>query len=317
MFNVMVTAGDNLWEAGAYVWDRSRIFVFTDQAIKDQFKALEQQDLEQLLSFPTLFMYERNVEGQPRVGVLKQIQRRGTEFRVIYEFDETVPPFTYEQIQELEWELQLQRYEFTRSHWAVKQGDLYQILHGAGIVQAAPPRPIEEQPANVEVKTNKVFLVHGRDEAAQHKVARFLENSVQVGVVILSERPNAGRHLLTKFEEEAKGADYAVVLMTGDDLAYLRPALLPHGQDRQPESLRARQNVIFELGFFLGKFGQDRVCVLQVPNVERPSDYDGVVYIPFDDQDGWQRKLVTELHKANIVVSSHWWQADVEKQDDE
>ncbi|HEV2605641.1 MAG TPA: nucleotide-binding protein [Microvirga sp.] len=314
MFNVMVTAGDNAWEEGVYVWDRSRILEHTDDAIREPLKGLSAEALEELAKLPTLFMYERHAEGTPRVGAIKRVQQRGSEIRVIFEFDDTVGPLSLEQIEALQWDLGLAEFEFTRTHWAVKQGDLYAILRGAGYLPeavaavAAAPAAGAEPPPAVDVTPAKVFLVHGRDEAAKHAVARFLERRVGLDVIILSERPNRGRSILTKFQEEADGASFAVVLMTPDDLGHLRPGLMPAGAAAPAPQPRPRQNVIFELGFFIGQLGVDRVCALVPPGVERPSDYDGIVYVPLDDQDGWQKKLVTELHAANVPVSATWWQ---------
>jgi len=179
---------------------------------------------------------------------------------------------------------------------------------GAAVEAGAGVEPEPAAPA-VEVTPAKVFLVHGRDEGAKHAVARFLERRVGVDVVILSERPNRGRSILTKFREEADGAAFAVILLTGDDLGHLRPELVPVGEGAPVAVRRPRQNVLFEMGFFIGQLGVERVCALVAPGVERPSDYDGVVYVPLDDQDGWQRRLVTELHAAEVPVSATWWQA--------
>lgn len=314
MYNVMVTAGDNAWEEGVYVWDRTRMLEYTEDAIRDVLKALTPDALEELAKLPTLFMYEQHAEGTPRLGTIKRIQQRGSEFRVIFEFDEDVPALSLEQIAAAKWDLQLADFEFSRTHWAVKEGDLYAILRQQGLIPDAAPEALaapaepEAAPA-VDVVPAKIFLVHGRDEAAKHAVARFLETRVGLGVVILSERPNQGRSILTKFQEEAEGAAYAVILMTPDDVGQLRPGLLPAGVAPTDPAPRPRQNVIFEMGFFIGQLGADRVCALVPPNVERPSDYDGIVYVPFDDQEGWQRKLVTELHAANVPVSPTWWQA--------
>jgi predicted nucleotide-binding protein len=315
MFNVMVTASDNAWEEGAYVWDRTRVLEHTNDAIREPLQALTGPILEELAKLPTLFMYEQSAEGTPRVGFIRRIQQRGSEIRVIFEFDEVVQPLTTDVILDLRWDLQLNDFEFSRTHWAVKDGDLMAILRAHGL--AAPEGPLPElqpepEPAPapaVEVTPAKVFLVHGRNEAAKHSVARFLERRVGLDVVILSERPNRGRSILTKFQEEAGGAAFAVVLMTGDDLGHLRPDMLAAGEQQAAPAPRPRQNVLFEMGFFIGQLGVDRVCALVSPGIERPSDYDGVVYVPFDDQDGWQRKLVTELHAANVPVSATWWQA--------
>jgi predicted nucleotide-binding protein len=121
-------------------------------------------------------------------------------------------------------------------------------------------------------------------------VARLLER-MGFEAVILHERANKGRSLITKFSEEAAGIGYAVVLMTPDDVGG------KVGDDQRP---RARQNVIFELGFFIGALGPERVAAIVAGDVERPSDYDGVVYIPFDAD--WKARLVRELEAAGFEV---------------
>src|SRR5439155_364495 len=109
-----------------------------------------------------------------------------------------------------------------------------------------------------------------RAEAERHELVRVLERATSRNVVVLHEQPNAGRTLIEKFEAHARAAAYAVVLLTGDDEAGSISG------ERRP---RGRQNVIFELGFFFGKLGRERVTVLVQPGVERPSDVEGLVYI--------------------------------------
>jgi len=138
---------------------------------------------------------------------------------------------------------------------------------------------------------SKVFVVHGHDGEPREAVARFLER-LGFEAIILHERPNKGRTIITKFREEAAGVGFAVVLMTPDDLGRAEKAHL------QP---RARQNVVFELGFFIGALGPERVAALVKGNVERPSDFDGVVYISLDDSD-WQRRLGEELDAAGYGI---------------
>lgn len=140
------------------------------------------------------------------------------------------------------------------------------------------------------VDSRKVFVVHGRDSASKTEVARFLER-LELVPIILHERPNAGRTLITKFQEESADVAFAVVLMTPDDMGGLREG---------PQSFRARQNVIFELGFFIGKLGPDRVCALVQGDLEKPSDFDAVVYIPFGETSDWKTLLVRELHHAKV-----------------
>lgn len=145
-----------------------------------------------------------------------------------------------------------------------------------------------------ETGNKRVFLVHGHNEAAREKVARFLER-VGLQPVILHEQPNKGRTIIEKFEAYSD-ASFAVVLLTGDDVGKAR--------ETASESLtpRARQNVILELGYFLGKLGRDRVCPLCEDGLETPSDYDGVVYVPLDEHGAWQMRLASELREAQLPL---------------
>jgi predicted nucleotide-binding protein len=139
--------------------------------------------------------------------------------------------------------------------------------------------------------SRKVFLVHGRDNEAKNEVARFLDK-IGLETIILHERPNVGRHLLTKFQEEAGDVAFAVVLITPDDTCSGRPG--------EPQRGRPRQNVVFELGFFIGKLGTSQVAALVKGEAERPSDFDGVGYITMDQGGGWKLQLARELKSANV-----------------
>ena len=136
----------------------------------------------------------------------------------------------------------------------------------------------------------KIFIVHGRDPLIKTEVARFL-TKINLEPVILHERPNGGRTLIAKFQEESADIQFAIVLMTPDDVGGLVSA------SQQP---RARQNVIFELGFFIGKLGAGKVCALVKGAIERPSDFDAVVYTSYDDAGAWKLELARELKHAKI-----------------
>jgi predicted nucleotide-binding protein len=158
--------------------------------------------------------------------------------------------------------------------------------------------PRTSEPSEVEVAAegggDTVFIVHGHDEAAKHEVARFLERVKGPQVVLLEEQPDRGRTIIEKFEEHAAAAGYAVVLLTGDD----------EGRKRGAAELRprARQNVILELGFFIGKLGRSRVAMLYEEGVERPSDIDGVLVLPLDRAGAWKRRLASEMIAAGVSL---------------
>ena len=149
-------------------------------------------------------------------------------------------------------------------------------------------------PAGKAVIGTKVFLIHGRDEAAKLDVARFLEQ-LDLEPVILAEQPSGGKTIIEKFETHAD-VGYAVALLTADDVGSR------HGEDAvQP---RARQNVIFELGYFIGRLGRERVCALTKGQPEIPSDYSGVVYVPMVS-DAWKMGLIKELKAAGFDADAN------------
>ncbi len=141
--------------------------------------------------------------------------------------------------------------------------------------------------------SRKVFLVHGTDEGARHTVARALEK-LDLEVVILHEQAARGRTLIEKFEAHADVA-FTVVVLTSDDVG--------HSVD-QSEMVRprARQNVILELGYFIGYLGRNNVCAIKQGDIELPSDILGVEYIPMDDGGVWRYKVAGEIKAAGIDV---------------
>lgn len=140
-----------------------------------------------------------------------------------------------------------------------------------------------------------IFIVHGRDDGRKSELARLLERTTDRPVRILHEQVNGGRTIIEKLERHVQAAGYAVVLLTGDDEGRLRggeTSLAPRG----------RQNVILELGVFIGSLGRSRVAVLLEQDVEQPSDLDGLLYIPLDPTGGWRLLLLRELAAAGIAV---------------
>jgi len=118
-----------------------------------------------------------------------------------------------------------------------------------------------------------VFIVHGRNDGKKEEVARFL-TTLDLEPIILHEQPNRGRTVIEKFEAHAD-VSFATVILTGDDSG---------GPSDQPELARprGRQNVVFELGYFVGRLGRRKVCTLYEEGVEIPSDFSGIVYVPLD-----------------------------------
>jgi predicted nucleotide-binding protein len=137
----------------------------------------------------------------------------------------------------------------------------------------------------------KVFVVHGHDEGAREAIARFLER-IGLEAIILHEQANRGRTVIEKVESHGD-VRFAIVLLTPDDEGCAK------GGSQQP---RARQNVILELGYFIGRLGRNSVCALKRGELEIPSDFGGVVYDTFDATGGWKQAIGRELMAAGFEI---------------
>jgi hypothetical protein len=137
--------------------------------------------------------------------------------------------------------------------------------------RSSNPPVNQASPETTRLPSRKIFIVHGHEGEPREAVSGFLRK-IDFMPVILHEQSNQGRTIVEKFEAHAE-VDFAVVLLTPDDVGG------PIGGAQQP---RARQNVILELGYFIGKLGRQNVCAIKLGDLEIPSDIIGVVWTPFD-----------------------------------
>lgn len=184
------------------------------------------------------------------------------------------------QLQGLKKDIRRQVEQITSIHGRL---ELYEEPAGAGSAAMLSTEPTPG-PATV-------FVVHGHDGERKLEVAGFIERATERRPTILHEQPNRGRTTIEKFEGHAAEAAFAVVLLTGDDVG---------GVDSESLHSRARQNVVLELGFFMGSLGRSRVVALYEQGVEIPSDIDGVLYVPLAGD--WQMQLGKEMKAAEIDV---------------
>jgi hypothetical protein len=158
------------------------------------------------------------------------------------------------------------------------------------------PKAVVIQPS-ADPGLKKIFIVHGHDAAAKNDVHLFLLRLTGKDAIVLHEQGNEGQSLMNKLETAAATASYAVVLLTADDL----------GKAKNDADLsgRGRQNVVFEMGYFMGKLGVKKVAVLHGAGVEEPGDVRGMLYIPYNATFGneWKGKLAGEIKKAGHDVN--------------
>jgi predicted nucleotide-binding protein len=156
------------------------------------------------------------------------------------------------------------------------------------------PTKVKPENSPKKEKSKKVFVVHGHDSLAKVEVARTLEK-LGLEAIILHEQPNEGKTVIEKFERDALQVTAAIIIMSGDDIGYPKNKV----DEQKP---RARQNVVLELGYFSGMLGRANVCVLFKDDIEIPSDYLGVVYVPMDTEGGWKFKMAKELKQTGLSV---------------
>ena len=161
------------------------------------------------------------------------------------------------------------------------------------IAHAEPAPAALDSGSAVGPLPRKVFIVHGHDEAAKATVARFIER-IDFEALILSEQASQGRTIMEKIEAHGD-VGFAVVLLTPDDVG---------GKAGQPTRPRARQNVLLELGYFIGRLGRAHVCALATAgsDMELPTDFAGVVWQELDAAGGWKLALGRELAAAGFNI---------------
>ncbi|MBI4082302.1 MAG: nucleotide-binding protein [Candidatus Lambdaproteobacteria bacterium] len=147
------------------------------------------------------------------------------------------------------------------------------------------------------VTNRNVFIVYGHDTATRDATENMLRRW-KLNPIILDQIPSEGKTIIEKLEKYRSQAQYAVVLATPDDIG--------HRAEKKDEiAFRARQNVVLELGMMLAILGRQRVAILikGQEKMERPSDIQGLIYIPFkDDVKETRLQLAKEINSQGITI---------------
>jgi len=141
---------------------------------------------------------------------------------------------------------------------------------------------------------NKVFIVHRHDEANLYKLRDLLKERYKLKCIVMKWKPGMGRTLIEKFEQEAQDAGFAFIIMTPDDLIKI--------PGKEEEYSQARPNVIFEVGWFYGRLGRNRVCILFKKGTKIHSDLDGISRIEFNESVTEKvPEIENELRAAGLI----------------
>lgn len=145
----------------------------------------------------------------------------------------------------------------------------------------------------LQLDKSQVFIVHGHDEAAKTKVARLIDK-LGLKPIILHEQASGSKTVIEKIEVYSN-VGFGIVLYTPCDIG-------AKNEENPNLKNRARQNVVFEHGFLIGKIGRKNVCALVKGEIETPNDISGVVYVKMDDEEAWHLKIARELRNSGYKI---------------
>jgi predicted nucleotide-binding protein len=304
MFNLLISSNPEAWLSDSYEFDKSRVAVeYTVDEISERYKSLDANVIEELKGFPTLFVTEHE-KTESRIGRIKSIKVRSSTVLVEFEFDPIFLPLPKGSIEKMRSQIDLGKYELYRTHWAIKDEPIFEILLKHALITSQQfeasqkliatnhPEPAQIPTRPGEFNTKQVFIVHGHDDIAKLEMASFVK-SIGLEPIILSQQASSGRTIIEKIEHYSN-VGFGVVLYTPCDVGAKVGALA--------SAYRARQNVVFEHGYLIGKLGRPRVAAIVKGQLETPNDISGVVYVLLDDQGSWKESLINEMRAVGYAV---------------
>lgn len=304
MFNLLISYNPDSWNSSPYELERSRVAIeYTADEISERYKFFDEKAIEELKSFPSLFVIE-NEAVESKIGYITDIRLRQTTIAIYFEFDPILPSLPVGAIENLRIDIDLGRWELSRTHWAIKDESLFDILIRKGYISQqqlnasqnrrypAIAAPVPAQAENKKSGVPQVFIVHGHDEIAKLDMANFI-SGLGLEPIILHMQASSGRTIIEKIEHYSN-VGFGIVLYTPCDVGSKVGDL--------SGSYRARQNVVFEHGFLIGKLGRPRVTAIVKGQVETPNDISGVVYVTMDEHGNWQEELKKEMRSAGYKV---------------
>lgn len=286
MYNLIMSADPDFIGKGKEDFATRRLMEHTQKPFVDRYGQMNEEDIKYILSLPTLAIPEFPNKKPGRLVEITAIRHVTDGFVFEFKILNNKAEIPFEKLEILQTDLDIAKIEVYRHHYAMKDVNLSDVLQ-----LNTPKFPVKK----LSTEQTKVFIVHGHNHHLRDRVSCYLRE-LSIEPLILSEHANLGDPLTTKFIRVAQQAKYAVILFTPDDLG--------RANNNDTEKPRARQNVVFELGYFIGKLGANRVALISSQHVEHPTDYAGIGRIIYDESessDNWKLKLKKELVGAKII----------------
>jgi predicted nucleotide-binding protein len=145
--------------------------------------------------------------------------------------------------------------------------------------------------------SRRIFVVSGTDDEMKQVLTGAL-TKLSLVPLVMCEEPSQGKKIIEYFSRDYADVRFAVVLLSPDDFAYAK------NKEATSRKLRPQQDVVFELGFLLGKLGKNKVLIFfrECSNFEIPTDFEGIKVTAFDDRDSWKLALIRELTNNGLAI---------------
>ncbi|MEZ9923682.1 TIR domain-containing protein [Vibrio breoganii] len=299
MYNLIIGYVGPTDNENEVVVSSSRFLEYTDSETQMRYRVLNPDAVREIKSFPALFMQEHYEDGAFIANIIN-ITGHGRDYKITFDRDQNIGVIPPADIERLALELGIDDFEFYRTHWAIKNADLYRALSENSVDDEA--RDTEALDFSVPNKPpidgsdfnkDQVFIVHGHDEHAKNDVKSYVE-SKGLEPIILHMQASGGRTIIEKIDHYSN-VGFGIVLYTECDIGAKRDSL--------GFKWRARQNVVFEHGYLIAKLSRSRVAALVKGTVETPNDISGVVYVSMDAAGNWKSELDAELRNAGFNVN--------------
>lgn len=293
LYNLLMSGNEDAWTGTSWVMEYDRVFEYTHPQVKQQFESLDDTALAALMTLPTLFAYEKYVGAPAHVGRITGITRRQKEFAFTFNFDNTVAPIPRDRFMQLLPELDIDhKWEMNRSHWAVKNIDLANVLYRAGLLPSTTLEPLRRPP--------QVFISYSWD-SPEHRawvtqLAVFLrQNGVEV--ILDQWHVRLGEDLAHFMARSVRESDRVLMICTE---TYVQKAQQRQGGVGYEQMLVTAQ-IMREVG--TAKF----IPIIRQSGHSRqlPDELAGRMYVDLSDGPEQQpnlQRLVRELHEIEVPL---------------
>jgi len=293
MLNLLISFSPDSWDSDFFKIEKSRFCEYTRQDIRERYLDSHKHEdkKKDLLSYPCLFVIE-NEERDSRIGTITEMNADGKDLAIKFTFDSSFPPIPKGKIRELMNHLDIEKWELSRTHWAIKDVNAIKVFATYGLL--SEKSITADSSVTLTPSNRNVFVVHGHDSLMRLDVKQYIADELKLNPIILSESASNGLTIMEKLEQYASEG-FGVILYSPCDVGGKKSEL-------PSLSYRARQNVVFEHGFLIGKLGRNKVIALKKGDVETPSDIDGLVYIKYEE-DGWKEILRREIGNQYVGLA--------------